>query len=86
MYALWPLGAGCHTIEFKFKYMPVKVERGSRQEHKITEAELEAALKINNLQLVRLKPRPAATHLVFGKVGPCEVALPIRSYVGTGCL
>ena len=66
--------------------MPVNTENVARHEQKNMEAELEAVLKSTELTLVRLKPQPAATHLVVKKVGAHEIALPIKAYPDTGRL
>ena len=58
----------------------------ARQDQKNMEAKLEEALKGTDLTVVRLKPQPAATHLVVKKVGSREVALPIKTYSDTGRL
>ena len=66
--------------------MPVNTENVARHDQKNMEAELEAVLKSTELTLVRLKPQPAATHLVVKKVGAHEIALPIKAYPDTGRL
>ena len=66
--------------------MPVNTENVARHDQKNMEAELEAVLKSTELTLVRLKPQPAATHLVVRKVGAHEIALPIKAYPDTGRL